>query len=36
MHPLPLFLLEAARDGFACLFLIGVVYLGCVALGMGA
>lgn len=32
-QPLSTFLLEAARDGLACLFLIGVVFLGCVALG---
>lgn len=33
MHPLSTFLLESARDGLACLFLIGVVYLACVAMG---
>jgi hypothetical protein len=36
MQTFSLFLLEAIRDGFACVFLIGVAYLGCVALGMGA
>jgi len=33
MQPLSTFLLEVARDGFAVVFLIGVVGLGCVALG---
>lgn len=33
MHPLSTFLLEAIRDGFALVFLIGVVALACVALG---
>jgi len=36
MQTLPTFLFETARDGFAAAFLIGVAYLGCVALGMGA
>lgn len=35
MQPLPTFLLETAASGFACLFLIWVVYLGYVALGGG-
>lgn len=33
MQPLPRFLFESARDGLACLFLIGVVGLGLVAMG---
>ena len=33
MQSLPLFTLEAVRDGFAIVFLIGVVGLSCVALG---
>jgi hypothetical protein len=33
LQPLSTFLLEIARDGFACLFLIGVALLGCAALG---
>jgi len=36
MQPLSTFLLEVARDGFGCAFVIGVAYLGCVALGMGS
>jgi hypothetical protein len=35
MQPLSTFLLETARDGFAVVFLLGVVSLGCVALGGG-
>lgn len=33
MQPLSTFLLELTRDGFSIVFLIGVVGLGCVALG---
>lgn len=33
MQSLPTFTLEVLRDGFACLFVMGVVYLACVALG---
>jgi len=33
MQSLPTFTLEALRDGFALVFLIGVVGLSCVALG---
>jgi hypothetical protein len=33
MQPLSTFLLELARDGFAVVFLLGVVGLCCVALG---
>jgi len=35
MQTLPTFTLETVRDGFACLFVIGVVYLACAALGGG-
>jgi hypothetical protein len=33
MQALSTFLLESARDGLACLFLIGVAYLACAAMG---
>ncbi len=35
MQPLSLFTLEALRDGIGCAFVIGVAYLGCVAIGGG-
>jgi len=35
MQTLPTFTLEVLRDGVVCAFVIGVVYLGCVALGGG-
>ena len=35
MQSLPTFTLEVLRDGFALVFLIGVVGLCCVALGGG-
>jgi len=35
MQTLPTFTLEVLRDGFAIVFLIGVVALACVALGGG-
>jgi len=35
MQTLPTFTLEVLRDGFALVFLISVVGLGCAALGGG-
>jgi len=33
MQTLPQFALEALRDGVVCAFVMGVVYLACVAMG---